>query len=87
MKASLIDGPFRKADYRIFPTLVQVHNIDCDTKVINAFLDDCDEIPKLYEFWKSNQVQLDKLKNDDEEQYEKIKSSFTDKKIKLQGKA
>ena len=42
MKASLIDGPFRKADYRIFPTLVQVHNIDCDTRVINAFLDDCD---------------------------------------------
>ena len=42
MKASLIDGPFRKADYRIFPTLVQVHNIDCDTRVVNAFLDDCD---------------------------------------------
>ena len=56
-------------------------------KVFTTFLDDCDEIPKLYEFWKSNQVQLDKLKNDDEEQYEKIKSSFTDKKIKLQRKA
>ena len=56
-------------------------------KVFTTFLDDCDEIPKLYEFWKSNQVQLDKIKNDDEEQYEKIKSSFTDKKIKLQRKA
>ena len=55
-------------------------------KVFTTFLDDCNEIPKLYEFWKSNQVQLDKLKNDDEEQYEKIKSSFTNKKIKLQGK-
>ena len=42
MKASLIEGPFRKADYRIFPTLVQVHHIDCDTKIVNAFLNDCD---------------------------------------------
>lgn len=55
-------------------------------KVFTTFLDDCNEIPKLYEFWKSNQVQLDKLKNDDEEQYEKIKSSFTNKKIQLQEK-
>ena len=28
MKAQIVDGPFRKADYPIFPTLVQVHKID-----------------------------------------------------------
>ena len=42
MKAQIPDQQFRKADYNIFPTLVQVHYIDCDTKIVNAFLDDCD---------------------------------------------
>ena len=42
MKAQIPDQQFRKADYNIFPTLVQVHHIDCDTKIVNAFLDDCD---------------------------------------------
>ena len=42
MKAQIPDQQFRKADYNIFPTLVQVHHIDCDTKIVNAFLNDCD---------------------------------------------
>ena len=42
MKAQIPDQKFRKADYNIFPTLVQVHHIDCDTKIVKAFLDDCD---------------------------------------------
>ena len=28
MKAQIVDGPFRKADYPIFPTLVQVYNLN-----------------------------------------------------------
>ena len=35
MKANLIDGPFRKADYKIFPTLVQVYNIDIQPNELN----------------------------------------------------
>ena len=42
MKAQIPDQQFRKADYNVFPTLVQVHHIDCDTKIVNAFLNDCD---------------------------------------------
>ena len=42
MKAQIPDQQFRKADYDIFPTLVQVHNIECDTRVVKAFLDDCE---------------------------------------------
>ena len=42
MKVQIPNQKFRKADYRIFPTLVQVHNIECDTRVVKAFLDDCD---------------------------------------------
>ena len=42
MKARIPDQQFRKADYNTFPTLVQVHNIECDTRVVKAFLDDCE---------------------------------------------
>ena len=47
MKVQIPDQEFRKAEYRIFPTLVQVHQLDFDTvrtytSVTNAFLDDCD---------------------------------------------
>ena len=47
MKVQIPDQEFRKAEYRIFPTLVQVHQLDFDTvrtytSVVNAFLDDCD---------------------------------------------
>tara|TARA_Y200000002_G_C22624279_1_gene639573 strand:- start:55 stop:654 length:600 start_codon:yes stop_codon:yes gene_type:complete len=42
MKAQIPNQKFRKADYNVFPTLVQVHHIDCDTKIVNAFLNDCD---------------------------------------------
>ena len=42
MKAQIPNQKFRKADYNTFPTLVQVHNIECDTRVVKAFLDDCE---------------------------------------------
>ena len=42
MKVQIPNQEFRKAEYRIFPTLVQVHNIQSDTRVVKAFLDDCD---------------------------------------------
>ena len=42
MKAQIPYQQFRKADYNNFPTLVQVHNIECDTRVVKAFLDDCE---------------------------------------------
>lgn len=32
MKASIVDGPFRKADYNLFPTLVQLYHVPLGTK-------------------------------------------------------
>tara|TARA_R100000963_G_C4645621_1_gene109928 strand:+ start:1015 stop:1878 length:864 start_codon:yes stop_codon:yes gene_type:complete len=53
-------------------------------KVFSTFIDDCTEIPSLYSFWKKNTIELDKLKADDKEQYEKIRSMFSAQKLKLE---
>tara|TARA_B100000085_G_C18529343_1_gene507342 strand:- start:74 stop:694 length:621 start_codon:yes stop_codon:yes gene_type:complete len=45
MKATIIDGPFRKADYNIFPTYIQVHQLQLSIETLNnieAFMSDCD---------------------------------------------
>jgi uncharacterized protein (TIGR02466 family) len=43
MKAQIVDGPFRKADYPIFPTLVQVHKIDIEQSEL-TFIEGYDEL-------------------------------------------
>ena len=60
MKATIIDGPFRKADYNIFPTYIQVHQLQLSTdtlKNIEAILDSVDlgkdSIAKLTVFVKN----------------------------------
>ena len=50
MKAQIVDGPFRKANYPIFPTLVQVYDLQenpSNIDIIN-YIDDQDltEWPK-----------------------------------------
>lgn len=44
MRVQIPDQEFRKAEYRIFPTLIQVHQIEFEREVrmIKAFMDDCE---------------------------------------------
>ena len=56
MKAQIPDQQFRKADYNIFPTLVQVHHIDCDTKIVNRY-------NTSTSCWKEYSTEKQKLKN------------------------